>query len=68
MTTKRKSGPSRDAQTVSDTVWYYESRRSLEFCVEPDPSNTTRLFDVPLSMIRKSLARIGPPKKRARKP
>jgi len=61
-TKKPRKGPSPDPQRILSTVWYYEEPRRLEFVVECRAPDDTRYqtitFNVPLAMIRKSLARI----------
>lgn len=64
-TVKKRAGPSREPQFVTPTVWYYEERSALLFCVECRDEcgyHKTIQFKVPVKMLRPSLDRIGPAK------
>lgn len=72
MKARKRPGPSREPQMFSKDVWYYEDKASLEFIVwssgnGQNPKSVTR-FRVPVGMLRESLARIGPAKKRKTAP
>ena len=62
MKTKEKRGPSRDPQNSDQFNWYYEGRRHFTFVHEVRDKDggyiRTDQFNVPLSMLRKSINRI----------
>ena len=61
------SKPSKDAQIVCRNVSYYEYRSCLEFVVWStafDGLAKANVFKVPVKMLRASLRRIGPAKRK----